>query len=47
MFSSYKKNKDSQDAITFGDGSQGKVKGLGKMAITTEHSVSNVFWWNL
>jgi hypothetical protein len=43
MFSSYEKNKDSQDAITFRDGSQGKVKGLDKIAITTEHSISNVF----
>jgi hypothetical protein len=43
MFSFYKKNKDSQDTITFGDGSQGKVKGLGKIAITTKHSISNVF----
>jgi hypothetical protein len=42
MFSSYIKNKDSQDAIIFGDGNQRKVKGLGKIAITTEHS--NVFW---
>jgi hypothetical protein len=43
MFLSYEKNKDSQDAITFRDGSQGKVKGLGKIAITNEHSISNVF----
>jgi hypothetical protein len=43
IFSSYKKNKDSQDAITFRDVSQGKVKGLGKIAIATEHSISNVF----
>jgi hypothetical protein len=42
MFSSYIKNKDSHDAIIFGDGNQGKVKGLGKIAITTEHF--NVFW---
>jgi hypothetical protein len=27
----------------FGDGNQGKVKGLGKIAITTEHSISIVF----
>jgi hypothetical protein len=27
----------------FGDGNQGKVKGLGKIAITTEYSISNVF----
>jgi hypothetical protein len=33
MFTSYVKNKDSQ----------GKVKGLGKIAITNEHSISNVF----
>jgi transposase InsO family protein len=43
MFTSYVKNKDSQDMIIFGDGNQGKVKGLGKIAITTEHSISNVF----
>jgi hypothetical protein len=33
----------SHDTIIFGDGNQGKVKGLGKIAITTEHSISNVF----
>jgi hypothetical protein len=43
MITSYVKNKDSQDTITFGDGNQGKVKGLGKIAITNEHSISNVF----
>jgi hypothetical protein len=43
MVSSYKKNKESQDAITFRDGSQGKVRGLGKITITTEHVISNVF----
>jgi hypothetical protein len=37
------KRKDSQDAITFWDGSKGKVRGLGKIAITTEHSILNVF----
>jgi hypothetical protein len=36
-------NRDSQDTIIFGDVNQGKVKGLGKIAITTEHSISNVF----
>ena len=40
---SYVKNKDSQDSIIFGDGNQGKVKGLGKIVITDEHSISNVF----
>jgi hypothetical protein len=43
MFTSYVMNKDSQDSIIFGDGNQGKVKGLGKIAITSEHSISNVF----
>jgi hypothetical protein len=31
------------DTIIFGDGNQGKVKGIGKIAITTKHSISNVF----
>jgi hypothetical protein len=43
MFTSYIKNKDSHDMIIFGDGNQGKVKSLGKIAITSEHSISNVF----
>jgi hypothetical protein len=43
IFSSYFKKKDSQDTIIFGDGNHGKVKGLGKIAITTKHSISNVF----
>jgi hypothetical protein len=43
MFTSYIKDKDSQDTIIFGDGNHGKVKGLGKIAITAEHSISNVF----
>jgi hypothetical protein len=43
MFSSYEKNQDPQQAITFGDGNQGLVKGLGKIAISPDHSISNVF----
>jgi hypothetical protein len=43
MFSSYEKNQDSQRAITFGDENQGLVKGLGKIAISPDHSISNVF----
>jgi hypothetical protein len=43
MFTSYVKNKDSHDTIIFGDGKQGKEKGIGKIAITTEHSISIVF----
>jgi hypothetical protein len=40
---SYEKNEDPQRAITFGDGNQGLVKGLGKIAISPDHSISNVF----
>ena len=43
MFSSYEKNDDRQRAITFEDGNQGLVKGLGKIAISPGHSISNVF----
>jgi hypothetical protein len=43
MFSSYEKNEDSQRAITFEDGNQGLVKGLCKIAISPDHSISNVF----
>jgi hypothetical protein len=43
MFSSYEKNEDPQRAITFGDGNQGLVKGLGKIAISPDHSISIVF----
>jgi hypothetical protein len=42
MFSSYEKNQDPQRAVTFGDG-KGLVKGLGKIAISPDHSISNVF----
>jgi hypothetical protein len=42
MFS-YEKNEDPQRAITFGDGNQGLVKGLGKFVISPDHSISNVF----
>jgi hypothetical protein len=43
MFFSYEKNDDPQRTITFGDGNQGLVKGLGKIAISPDHSISNVF----
>jgi hypothetical protein len=43
MFSSYEKNQDPQRAITFGDENQGLVKGLGKIVISPDHSISNVF----
>jgi hypothetical protein len=43
MFSSYEKNGDPRRDITFEDGNQGLVKGLGKIAISPDHSISNVF----
>jgi hypothetical protein len=43
MFSSYEKNDDPQRAITFEDGNQGLVKGLGKIAISPNLYISNVF----
>ena len=43
MLSSYEKNQVPQRAITFGDGNQGLVKGLGKISISPDHSISNVF----
>jgi hypothetical protein len=42
MFTSFKWNKTTSDSITFGDRSQNKVLGHGKIAITTEHSISKV-----
>jgi hypothetical protein len=42
MFTSFEKSDTSSDSITFGDNSQCKVLGPGKIAITTEHSISKV-----
>jgi hypothetical protein len=42
IFTSYVKNKDSQDTIIFGDGNHGKVKGLGKIAITNVFLVESL-----
>jgi hypothetical protein len=33
---------DGYDSITFGDNRKGKVKGLGKIAISNDMSISNV-----
>jgi hypothetical protein len=38
-----REKRRSQRAITFGDGNQGLVKGLDKIAISLDHSISNVF----
>jgi predicted HAD superfamily hydrolase len=42
IFTSIEKNVTTNDSITFGDNSQGKFLGHGKIAITTEHSISKV-----
>jgi hypothetical protein len=42
-FFSYEKNDDPQRTITFRDGNQCLVKGLGKIVISPNHSISNVF----
>ena len=34
---------ECEGGITFGDGNQGLVKGLGKIAISHDHSISNIF----
>jgi hypothetical protein len=35
-------DSNSYDSITFGDNNKGKVKGLGKIAISNDLSISNV-----
>jgi hypothetical protein len=42
MFISFEKNECESNCITFGDNSHGQVLGFGKIAITTEHSISKV-----
>jgi hypothetical protein len=42
MFISFEKNDCESDYITFGNNSQGQVLGFGKIAITTEHSISKI-----
>jgi hypothetical protein len=42
MFTLFKENDCPSDAITFGDNSEGNVFGYGKIAITTDHSISKV-----
>jgi hypothetical protein len=42
MFTFFEKNDCESDCITFGNNSQGQVLGFGKIAITTEHSISKV-----
>jgi hypothetical protein len=42
MFTSFEKNDCPSDTIMFGDNSEGSVLGYGKIAITTDHSISKV-----
>jgi hypothetical protein len=42
MFTYFEKNDCLSDYITFDDNSQDQVLGFGKVAITTNHSISNV-----
>jgi hypothetical protein len=42
IFTLFDKNECESDYITLGDNSQDKVLGFGKIAITTNHSISKV-----
>jgi hypothetical protein len=42
MFSSFEENNCPSDTIMFGDNSEGRVLGYGKITITTDHSISKV-----
>jgi hypothetical protein len=42
MFTSFEENDYPSDTIMFGDNSEGKVLGYGKIAITIDHSISKV-----
>jgi hypothetical protein len=42
MFSSYSPTTNSNEKIIFGDNSKVEVIGIGKVAITLEHSITNV-----
>ena len=42
MFTTLDEERGKHDKITFGDNSKGKVEGLGKIAISNDHSISNV-----
>jgi hypothetical protein len=44
MFTSLEENGKYQEKITFGDNSKSKVKGIGKIAISNDHSLSNVLY---
>jgi hypothetical protein len=41
-FTSFEENDCQSDTITFGENTKGKILGYGKIAITTDHSISTV-----
>src|SRR5688572_21465793 len=43
MFPSCEMKKNPKENILFGDNSEGTVIGLGKIAISIDHSISNVY----
>ena len=42
MFTSYQDNDDDLINVVFSDNSEGKVVGVGKIAITTDHTITHV-----
>ena len=44
MFTSLDEDVDNQEKIIFGDNSKGMVKGLGKVAISNDNSITNVLY---
>jgi hypothetical protein len=46
MFISFKENDCPSDTIMFDDNSEGMVLGYGKIAITTDHSISKILLIN-
>jgi hypothetical protein len=44
MFTSLEENRECQENITFGDNSKSKIKGIGKIVISNDHSLSNVLY---
>ena len=44
MFTTLDEEVDDQERITFGDNLKGKVQGFGKVAISNDHSISNVLY---
>ena len=43
MFTSFEPSIEPVEKIVFGDNSKGEVLGIGKIAISNDHSITNVF----